>query len=110
MLRKITLLLSASILAHNPTLHVRSRSSNVGPTTVLQLLKRYSVGPMFGQCQHANNDLLPVTPTISQRWLNDCLLSGHKEGNTWNFRKRYWIKHYYSISQEIHISNFSKEM
>ena len=34
------------------------------------------VGPMLGQCQHAINDVLPTTPTITQRWPNDCLLSG----------------------------------
>ena len=36
----------------------------------------FSVGPILGQCQHANNDVLPTTPTITQCWPNDCLLSG----------------------------------
>ena len=31
---------------------------------------------MLGQCQRANNDVLPTTPSITQRWPNDCLLSG----------------------------------
>ena len=31
---------------------------------------------MLGQCQHANNEVLPTTPTITQRWPNDCWLSG----------------------------------
>ena len=29
---------------------------------------------MFGQCQHANNDAMATIPTITQRWLTDCLL------------------------------------
>ena len=55
----------------NPPL-VRSWISNVGPTTELQ---NFSVGPMLVQCQHANNDVLPTTLTIAQRWPNDWLLS-----------------------------------
>ena len=31
---------------------------------------------MLGQCQHANNNVLPTTLSITQRWPNDCLLSG----------------------------------
>ena len=31
---------------------------------------------MLGQCQHANNDVLPTTTTITKRWPSDCLLSG----------------------------------
>ena len=34
-----------------------------------------SDGPMLGQWQHANNDMLPTTPTITQRWPNDRLLA-----------------------------------
>ena len=39
---------------------------------------------MLGQCQHANNDVLPTTPnnqqpttpTITQHWPDDCLQYG----------------------------------
>lgn len=31
---------------------------------------------MLGQCQNANNDVLPSTPTSTKRWRNDLLLSG----------------------------------
>ena len=33
---------------------------------------------MFGQCQHANTDMLPTTPTITQRWSIDCFLAKKK--------------------------------
>ena len=68
------------------TLMVRKTALNyslqacVGPTTPPLLGKRLTnnstVEPMLGQCQHANNDVLPITPTNNQRWPNDCLLSG----------------------------------
>ena len=33
---------------------------------------------VLGPCQHANNDVLPTTSTITQRYPNDCMLSGYK--------------------------------
>ena len=76
MLRKITLLQLASMccsITQNPLL-VRC-SANVGPTTILQLLNH---GQMLERCQKTNNNVLPTTPTITQRWRNDCLLSGRE--------------------------------
>ena len=76
MLRKITLLQLASMCwaITQKTLLVGSCMAKVEPTTILQLLK---LGPlMLDKCQKANNELLPTTPTITQRWRNYCLLSG----------------------------------
>ena len=83
MFRKITLFQSASMCwaiisptIQNPLL-VRSWRANIGPTLVLNInCWNFSVGPMLGQCQHVNNDALPITLTITKRWPNDCLLSG----------------------------------
>ena len=75
---KITLLQSAGICwaiigatTQNPPL-VRSCRANVGPTTIYTSTVETLV---LGQGQHANNDVLPTTPTITQRWSNVCLLS-----------------------------------
>ena len=46
---------------------------DLGPTPFGQ---QANIGPMFGQCQHANNDVFPTTTTITQRWPTDCLLPG----------------------------------
>lgn len=74
MLRKITLLQLASMCCAitQKSLLVRSCSDKVWPTTILQLLK---LGPMLDRCQKDNNDVLPTTQTITQRWRNDWLLS-----------------------------------
>ena len=65
MVRKIILFQSASICwtiisptTKNPLLMHRA---NVGPTKASTL----SAGSMLGQCQHANNDVLPVQ---NQAW------------------------------------------
>ena len=71
---------------------VRRCRANIGPTTSVCLLGVYrsvcyrcsnplhyrrggptnfSVGPIVGQCQHAYNDLLTTSQTITQRWPND---------------------------------------
>ena len=76
MLRKITLLQLASKCCAIPQKPLLVRCiANVGPTTILQLLNH---GPMLDKCQKANNNVLPTTPTITQRWRNDCLLSGRE--------------------------------
>ena len=81
MLRKITLLLSASMF-FGPTLAPQPKTHRWGVVEVPTLGQQqyfncwnFSVGPMLGQCQHAN-DVLPTTPTITQHWPNNCLLSG----------------------------------
>ena len=78
MLRKITLLLSASMFVPQLKIH-RWCVVEVPALGQQQYLYywNFNVGPLLGQCQHANNDVLPTTPTITQRWPNDCLLSGY---------------------------------
>ena len=54
----------------------------------------FSVGPTLGQCQYVKNNVLPITPTITQRWLNDCLLSGNMVNKTekvWNVQKAFFL-------------------
>ena len=82
MLWKINRLQSASSVfgiigptSQKPPL-VHSSSANSGQSKVLQLLS-FSFGPMLGQCQDGNNDVLPTTLTITQRWPIDMMLSGN---------------------------------
>ena len=49
--------------------------SKVEPTLVFFNYRNFSVGPMLDIRQYANNDVLSTTPTITQRWHNDFLLS-----------------------------------
>ena len=70
MLRKITLLFFGPTLA--PQLKIHRWCVVEFPTLGQQQNFRTLV---LVQCQHANNDVLPTTLTIAQRWPNDWLLS-----------------------------------
>ena len=62
-----------------PQLKIHRWCEVVGPTLGQQQCFNcwnVCVGPMFGQCQHANDDVLPTTPTITQRWPSNWFLSG----------------------------------
>ena len=81
MIRKITLLRSASICwtIIGSTTQKPHCFVVVGLTMGQQHYINYgnfSVGPMLGQYQWPNNGVLQATPTITEGWPNDWLLSG----------------------------------
>ena len=116
MWRKITLLQSASICwaIIGPNTKKKHRwYVVVVPTSGQQQYNcwNFSVGPMLVQCQHANNNVLPTTPTITQRLPYDCLLSGFclcYEDLTLLTQKDVGLSHLSYVLKTIYFSSFKR--